>query len=637
MTIPFSGTVAIRAMRDGDFVATPFPGTDLGLQDAIDFLAGGKGEIAIGPGTILTATAIWIHSGCHLRGAGISKTFIKRSAMADSDPDNSGAVINAGPFGSNGTMFTSAATGSNIEIESLTVDGNQATFSGTVTRAGLVPSGIRTDFVDGVVVRNCRAQNCLGDGFRHRYCRNVSIEDVEADTVGQWATVSARNGINFIGDAGLAGEWGYNYSLRGASINTVRDEAIQCSGINRVTVSDVSVDGCAFVFECTSDASRVAGQTFRNWSISNIVARNVTNYMVTFNQNTTDSVENCVFSNCVFYGDAANHDGGAISLPNTAGNYIRRLSFENCVFANINSKDTSTHNWFDCQPGDATGYSDIKIIGCSFSGKSGSVRSGNEVGVLVRGAVQNFFMDDVLLKDVPGTAIRINDSTSVAGITLRSLRLSAVTVDGANDYAFRITAASATSSGTLSEILLRDCTAKDTNKVINGAAFDVNISQAGATIQNVYLRGCKAYQTGGSGITFGFSVSQSAGTASGFWIEECDFSGAATGWVTSSGASSNWHYRPPVGASAPKTSGATFTIPNDGTVVHVTGANNITNGFPVNKWDNGRQMTLVFDGILTVSDTGTSVLAGNFTTTADDSLTVICDGTNWYEVARSIN
>ena len=30
-------------------------------------------------------------------------------------------------------------------------------------------------------------------------------------------------------------------------------------------------------------------------------------------------------------------------------------------------------------------------------------------------------------------------------------------------------------------------------------------------------------------------------------------------------------------------------------------------------------------------------LKGNFVTTADDCLTLACDGTNWYEMARSAN
>jgi hypothetical protein len=30
-------------------------------------------------------------------------------------------------------------------------------------------------------------------------------------------------------------------------------------------------------------------------------------------------------------------------------------------------------------------------------------------------------------------------------------------------------------------------------------------------------------------------------------------------------------------------------------------------------------------------------LAGNLVATADDTITIVCDGTNWYEVGRAVN
>ena len=84
-------------------------------------------------------------------------------------------------------------------------------------------------------------------------------------------------------------------------------------------------------------------------------------------------------------------------------------------------------------------------------------------------------------------------------------------------------------------------------------------------------------------------------------------------------------------------SAATIAIPTDGSVFHITGTTNITNGVTVNPWDTGRTVTLIFDGILTMSDTGTSVLSAAYITTANDTLTLSCDGTNWYEVSRSAN
>ena len=51
----------------------------------------------------------------------------------------------------------------------------------------------------------------------------------------------------------------------------------------------------------------------------------------------------------------------------------------------------------------------------------------------------------------------------------------------------------------------------------------------------------------------------------------------------------------------------------------------------------GRQVSLIMSGAITVFDGVNLKLAGNFVTTADDVLTLICDGTNWFEISRSVN
>jgi hypothetical protein len=51
----------------------------------------------------------------------------------------------------------------------------------------------------------------------------------------------------------------------------------------------------------------------------------------------------------------------------------------------------------------------------------------------------------------------------------------------------------------------------------------------------------------------------------------------------------------------------------------------------------GVVITLIFDGALTFTDGNNLKLAGNFVTTADDTITLAYDGTNFYEIARSVN
>ena len=80
-------------------------------------------------------------------------------------------------------------------------------------------------------------------------------------------------------------------------------------------------------------------------------------------------------------------------------------------------------------------------------------------------------------------------------------------------------------------------------------------------------------------------------------------------------------------------SAATITLP-DTSVVNVTGTTNITS---VTAGRRGRRVTLVFAGALTFTDGSNLRLAGNFVTTADDTITLVSDGTNWVETARSVN
>lgn len=87
---------------------------------------------------------------------------------------------------------------------------------------------------------------------------------------------------------------------------------------------------------------------------------------------------------------------------------------------------------------------------------------------------------------------------------------------------------------------------------------------------------------------------------------------------------------PPVIASA-----ATLVIPQGVTFATVSGTTSITT--ITGNGHGGKTITLAFQGALTVTDGSNLRLAGNFITTADDTITLACDGATWYEVARSVN
>jgi hypothetical protein len=74
----------------------------------------------------------------------------------------------------------------------------------------------------------------------------------------------------------------------------------------------------------------------------------------------------------------------------------------------------------------------------------------------------------------------------------------------------------------------------------------------------------------------------------------------------------------------------------NGVYFDITGVNNITSIAAADSTA-GRMIVLQFDGILTFTDGGNLKLAGNFVTSQDDTITLICDGTNWHEMCRSAN
>jgi len=78
------------------------------------------------------------------------------------------------------------------------------------------------------------------------------------------------------------------------------------------------------------------------------------------------------------------------------------------------------------------------------------------------------------------------------------------------------------------------------------------------------------------------------------------------------------------------------TIAITGNTFHVTGTTNITSvsGTSV---EAGTVITIIFDDALTFTDGSNLKLAGNFVTTADDTITLVYDGSNWYEKSRSVN
>lgn len=76
----------------------------------------------------------------------------------------------------------------------------------------------------------------------------------------------------------------------------------------------------------------------------------------------------------------------------------------------------------------------------------------------------------------------------------------------------------------------------------------------------------------------------------------------------------------------------TMTLGDDGNFFDITGTNAITS---ITAKTAGTIVTLQFDSTATLTDGSNLKLNGNFTGAADATITLVSDGTNWYEVARS--
>jgi hypothetical protein len=90
-----------------------------------------------------------------------------------------------------------------------------------------------------------------------------------------------------------------------------------------------------------------------------------------------------------------------------------------------------------------------------------------------------------------------------------------------------------------------------------------------------------------------------------------------------------------VGSNVASPAGGELDI-GDGNYFYITGTNNITS-IAAGDSTAGRLCVFRFADVLTFTDGNNLKLAGNMSTTADDTITLICDGTNWYEIARSAN
>jgi hypothetical protein len=155
-------------MKDGDRRAKDM--TALGLQAAIDYGAGGKVKVFVGPGELLLPSAIAGASNLHLQGSGIGKTVLKHSGT---------------------TLHTilSFASKSNWILSDFTIDGDQAGVTSynadRWNREETIDLPSCADFEIG----NVEITACRGQGIYGTSCTRGTIQGCWIHDTDNWGAV----------------------------------------------------------------------------------------------------------------------------------------------------------------------------------------------------------------------------------------------------------------------------------------------------------------------------------------------------------------------------------------------------------------------------------------------------------------
>jgi len=197
-----------------------------------------------------------------------------------------------------------------------------------------------------------------------------------------------------------------------------------------------------------------------------------------------------------------------------------------------------------------------------------------------------------------------------SGATTYSYRVSALTYDGETEATAGVTCVN--------------------NATLSGSAYN--------TVAWVQSQGAYAYKiygrTSGTELLMKTLSLESFGNAGLTWADTgVDTpSGALPTINTTGNASVEGIFSSGSGAAV---ASATTIVPT-GNIFHVTGTTTITSvsGTGITA---GTVITIIFVGILTFTDGSNLKLAGNFVTSADDTITLMYDGTNYYELCRSVN
>jgi hypothetical protein len=205
-------------------------------------------------------------------------------------------------------------------------------------------------------------------------------------------------------------------------------------------------------------------------------------------------------------------------------------------------------------------------------------------------------------------------------------------------------------NSTVTNVKFTGCTVTEFGKT--------GVTTSGANHTNIYFSNCNVFTNGSdttatfpgynllsgsrfisivggrsSGVDQSYAI-QLGGSHTNIIIDSVDLTGNATDSINGFQSGiivSNCNIQGNINVA----SASTITPPLGENIQYVTGTTNINN---ISASNVGRIIVLNFQGILTVNDgVGNIKLNGNFTTSVDDTLTLVYNGAEWVEIARSTN
>jgi hypothetical protein len=547
----YSGSGGVWAYRYAGYIQVNYPGTQTGIQQALDYVAAGNGGIVtLGPGTYTTTQALYIHSNTHLQGQGIGTTIIKRSSWNTSlTVFNTGNLIQSTAYGKNGipnSNFISelpADSLTNITISSLTLDGNYSAFP-TVDPNSLGNYGIRIYYTDKVNIKSVEVKNTLQTGIEVNGCRNVVMDDIWTDDTGKQINLGTRNAINFNDNTNTMtakiARWGEGATITNFHLTNFKDTGIDCSNVSDVNISngymycdhDTIQGNDAFEWE-----GHIVGYTMRGFNISNVQVRGITNWFFTNGTSNGVNLSDVNIDNCSVIFSPTRHTGGAVNIRSSPGNnnILTNFTLSNSVFSNINTIGNANSNGMVYCRNDASSIATgIRVINCTFEGPSSLGYSATNPGFNLGGNLYDVHIEKVTIKNAQGAGfnIRATDPYIAREITLQDCF-----VDGDQDIAYY--ADLGNSSGKINGLKLINCIAKDADKAGGNYSFQFYSGTATSSIKNLLVQGCKIIRTSGTNMQ-GLRLLQSgSGVIDSVKIFNNDFTGSNSPNYTLSGTVTN--------------------------------------------------------------------------------------------------